>query len=64
MKLPILVSVPHAGTQIPAELEALTHIAMDDVVKDGDEQAAEVYLPLRDDVAHVVTTDIARAFVG
>jgi N-formylglutamate amidohydrolase len=46
MKLPILVSVPHAGTQIPAELKALTHIAMNDVVKDGDEQAAEIYLPL------------------
>jgi formiminoglutamase len=63
MKLPILVSVPHAGTQIPAELKALTHIAKNDVVKDGDEQAAEIYLPLRDHVVHVVTTDIARAFV-
>jgi formiminoglutamase len=63
MKLPILVSIPHAGTMMPDEVKSLARIVTDDVVKDGDEQAAEVYLPLRDDVAHVVTTDIARAFV-
>lgn len=34
-----------------------------DVIKDGDEQAAEIYHPLQDDVIAFVTTDIARAFV-
>ena len=63
MKLPILASIPHAGTLVPDELQSLVCIAEEDVVKDGDEQAAEVYLSLRDEVAHVVTTDIARAFV-
>jgi formiminoglutamase len=63
MKLPILVSIPHAGTLTPDELKSLVRIAREDVVKDGDEQAADIYLPLRNHVAHVVTTDIARAFV-
>lgn len=63
MKLPILVSVPHAGTMMPAEVESLAHIAENDIVKDGDEQVTDIFLPLRDHVAHVVTTDIARAFV-
>jgi formiminoglutamase len=62
MKLPILVSVPHAGTMMPDESKSIARIAADDVIKDGDEQASEIYLPLRD-MAHVVTTDTARAFV-
>ena len=63
MKLPILVSIPHAGTMMPDEVKSIARIATDDVLKDGDEQAAEIYLPLRDHVVHLVTTDIARAFV-
>jgi formiminoglutamase len=63
MKLPILVSVPHAGTEMPDELRPLACIDREAVIKDGDEQAAEIYLPLKDCVAHLVTTDIARAFV-
>lgn len=63
MKLPILVSVPHAGTITPDEVKFLAHIAEIDVIKDGDEQAADIYLPLRDHGAQLVTTDIARAFV-
>lgn len=63
MKLPILVSLAHAGTVVPDEVKALTRIARKDIVADGDEQAAEVYLPLRDHVTHFMTTEIARAFV-
>lgn len=63
MTLPILVSVPHAGTKTPDELGPLVDIDRSDVIKDGDEQAADIYLPLRDIVAHLVTTDIARVFV-
>lgn len=63
MRLPILISVPHAGTKTPPELTSLTRLAECDVIKDGDEQAAEIYLPLRDRVAHLETTDVARAFV-
>jgi N-formylglutamate amidohydrolase len=63
MTLPILASVPHAGLAMPAEVERLADIDDADVVRDGDEQAADIYLPLRGHVAHLVTTDIARAFV-
>lgn len=63
MKLPILVSIPHAGTRVPDQVKSIARIAAEDVIKDGDEQAAEIYLPLCDHVVHVVTTDIARAFV-
>jgi formiminoglutamase len=63
MKLPILVSIPHAGTAIPPEVKELARISTDDIIEDGDEQAADIYLPLRDHVLHLVTTDIARAFV-
>jgi formiminoglutamase len=63
MKLPILVSVPHAGLDMPPELSGIVSLAHDDVVKDGDEQAAAVFLPLEDRVAGFVTTGIARAFV-
>ena len=63
MRLPVLVSVPHAGTMMPDELRSLACIAANDIVKDGDEQAGDIYLPLREHVVHLVTTDIARAFV-
>jgi N-formylglutamate amidohydrolase len=35
----------------------------DAVIKEGDEGAAEIYLPLKDSVAELATTDIARAIV-
>jgi formiminoglutamase len=63
MRLPILVSVPHAGTMTPDEVKSLSRVKREDVIRDGDEQAADIYLPLRNHVAHVVTTDIARAFL-
>ena len=63
MRLPILLSVPHAGLRIPVEVEDICILSEHDVVKDGDEGAAEIYLPLKSSVAAMVTTDIARAIV-
>lgn len=63
MKLPLIVSVPHAGTKTPIELQSLSCVDGEEVIRDGDEQAAEIYLPLGEHVAHLVTTGIARAFV-
>jgi formiminoglutamase len=63
MTLPFLLSVPHAGLRIPGEVKALCILSKDDIVKDGDEGAAEIYLPLADRVTALVTTDIARAVV-
>lgn len=63
MKLPILLSVPHAGTRVPPE--AVDYCVLDEeaIIKDGDEHAADIYWPLQDHVAAFVTTDVARAIV-
>ncbi len=62
MTLPILVSSPHAGLQIPDELVEFNALTAEEIAADGDEGAAEIY-DYADDVQHYVTTPIARAFV-
>jgi N-formylglutamate deformylase len=62
LKLPLLVSLPHAGLQIPPELKSLNILTQQQIIQDGDEGAAEIYA-IRNDVAAFVTTDVARAFV-
>jgi formiminoglutamase len=63
MKLPILLSVPHAGTRVPPEVVEYCILDEQAIVEDGDEHAAEIYWPLERHVAAFVTTDIARAIV-
>ena len=63
MTLPFLLSVPHAGLRIPDEVKALCILGKQDIFRDGDEGAAEIYLLLRSEVAAMVSTDIARAIV-
>lgn len=62
MKLPLLVSVSHAGLRIPQE--AVSYNVLDDeaVRRDGDEGAAAIY-SVGELVSSFVTTDIARAIV-
>jgi formiminoglutamase len=62
MTLPILLSVPHGGLNIPLEVERVNILSFEEIVADGDEGAAEVY-SLESEVARFVTTDIARAYV-
>jgi formiminoglutamase len=62
MKLPILMSVPHAGLRVPPEAEPYCCLRESDIIADGDEGAAESY-DLADHVTEFVTTDIARAIV-
>lgn len=62
MTLPILISVPHAGLQVPPEAEPYCCLSESEIVADGDEGAAEIY-DLADHVERFVTTDIARAIV-
>lgn len=62
MKLPILVSVPHAGLEIPPEAQGYVSLTLEDIVADGDEGAAEVYR-MEGHVAAFVTTGVARAIV-
>ena len=62
-KLPLLLSVPHAGLRVPPEVTDICILSKDDVVKDGDEHAAAIYCPLEQYVKAFVTIDIARAIV-
>ena len=62
MTLPFLVSVPHAGLEVPPEVKGLCTLTEQQIVEDGDEGAAGIY-SLRDQVTSFVTTDIARAIV-
>lgn len=63
MTLPFLLSVPHAGLTVPGEIEDICILKQEDIIEDGDEGAAEIYLPLEKNVSALVTTDIARAFI-
>ncbi|MEJ2131330.1 MAG: N-formylglutamate amidohydrolase [Gammaproteobacteria bacterium] len=63
MTLPLLLSVPHSGWEVPPEVADLCVLTEAEIVADGDEGAAEVYLPLETEVEKLVTTRIARAIV-
>ncbi|UCF79152.1 MAG: N-formylglutamate amidohydrolase [Candidatus Eiseniibacteriota bacterium] len=62
MKLPLLLSVPHAGLTIPPEAKPYCRLTSDDVMRDSDEGAAQIY-NLAEHVDRFVTTDVARAIV-
>jgi formiminoglutamase len=62
-RLPLLISVPHAGLAVPPEVAGINMLTPQEIAEDGDEGAAEIYSLLKDKVAHFVTADIARAFV-
>jgi formiminoglutamase len=62
VKLPILISVPHAGFEIPQEVETYNLLTQEEIVCDGDEGASEIYA-IKSYVQAYVTTEIARAFV-
>ena len=63
MKLPILLSVPHAGWKIHPEVQDICILTKKDILEDGDAGAAEIYYPLKLEVEAFVTTDIGRAIV-
>ena len=62
MKLPLLLSVPHAGLGVPPEAEPYCILDPDQIAADGDEGAAEIYA-LADHVETHMTTSVARAIV-
>jgi len=62
MKLPLLMSVPHAGERIPPEALPFCILTPDEVVRDSDEGAREIY-SLEDEVEAYHTTSIARAII-
>ena len=62
MKLPVLISVSHAGLDTPPEVEDYCCLSLQDIIKDGDEGAGDIYY-VHTQVQAFVTTSIARAFV-
>lgn len=62
MKLPLVISSPHAGSRIPDEVRHLNLLTEEEILADGDEGAKEIY-DFEHDVHAFVTTDIARAYV-
>jgi N-formylglutamate deformylase len=63
MRLPILLSLPHAGTQVPPEVKEICRLTPQQIYEDGDEGAAGIYALLEGQVEGFVTTDTARAIV-
>ena len=62
MKLPLLLSVPHAGLRVPPEAEPYCVLTPQEIAEDGDEGAAEIY-DIEPLAAAYLTTDIARAII-
>lgn len=62
MKLPFLISVPHAGLSVPNEVVSLCQLSKYDILRDGDEGAKVVY-SIENEVQVYCSTDIARAIV-
>jgi N-formylglutamate deformylase len=62
MRLPLLISVPHAGRAVPHAVRAYCVLTPQQVIEDGDEGAAEIY-DLREHVTAYLTTKVARAIV-
>lgn len=62
MRLPLLLSVPHAGLDVPPEASRYCILGSQDIIDDGDAGAAEIY-DLEDRVSLFFTTVIARAIV-
>jgi formiminoglutamase len=60
--LPVLLSIPHGGTEVPEELRNRVCITAEDLFDDSDAFTVEIY-DLGDNVARVVKAEVARAFV-
>ena len=63
MKMPLLISVPHAGLEIPEEVKEICMLTEKEIKEDGDEEADEIYFLLKNHATGFVTTSIARAII-
>lgn len=61
-RLPILISIPHGGKDVPAELRGKTCLDATDIFEDGDALTPEIY-DLKEKVHTVITASVARVFV-
>lgn len=62
-RLPFIISVPHAGLEVPEEVAHISALSPEQIAEDGDEGAAQIYLLLAGRAEGFVSTSIARAFV-
>jgi formiminoglutamase len=60
--LPIVVSIPHGGTQTPPEVAGRVCAGEAEIFEDGDAFTPEIY-DIADHVAHLQAARMARAFV-
>lgn len=59
--LPLLISIPHGGIEIPEEVRGLTSIGTEAIMEDVDVFTQDIYCV--EDVQAVLMTSIARTFV-
>ncbi len=62
MSLPIVISIPHGGTETPPEVAGRVRATAAEIFEDGDAFTPGIY-DLGDRVAHVQVAHVARAFV-
>jgi N-formylglutamate deformylase len=60
--LPILISIPHGGTETPPEVEDISCITPEALFDDSDAYTREIY-DVTGEVAHIERAEIARAFI-
>ncbi|MEK9629438.1 MAG: N-formylglutamate amidohydrolase [Nitrospinota bacterium] len=61
-KFPVLLSIPHGGTDVPPEISSRVFITAKDQFEDGDALTRQIY-GINDSVSACVEGKIARAFV-
>jgi len=63
VKLPLFVSIPHAGTQVPSEVMDRCIFSQQDILADYDAGAILIYSSLEEYVSGFCAADIARSVV-
>lgn len=63
MTLPLILSVPHSGNWIPSEVEDICLLSPEDIIKDQDRGAKEIFLPLKQHVKSLVAAQVARVII-
>ena len=62
MTLPLVISVPHAGLRVPAEVVPVCALSPEEIAADSDGGSGEIY-SFEGAVGAFTTTDVARAVV-
>ncbi|GAB4249922.1 MAG: N-formylglutamate deformylase [Thermoleophilia bacterium] len=62
-RLPLLISVPHAGLKVPEEVARYVILTPEQIARDGDGQAAAIFSGLEERVAAFHISKVARVVV-